>query len=305
MKKIFITGLFLLASTSIFAQMEVNKQIQMTGTTADDKRIIGVSNASAVTPASTDAVNIATLQSNYLNYGTASFLTGAYTLTLTPAPAQYWAGMVITFRAGGANTGDATINVNGLGVKPLVKSGNIGLLANEVLNNQMIMATYNPTGTGYFEMTTQPSSMPQIQNFHIYNTASRLAVTSITRTVQPGMTQSIIVPAGHTAIAVVSVSCGMRNTSTTSGQYSGVDGIIFYDGAFLPQGGWYRHTTVNHGSGNSLAATSTTAQIVMTAGTHTIDFRTARVSGNTSVDIGGDAVTDTNAGEMHITVYIY
>ena len=151
MKKIFITSLFLLASTSIFAQMEVNKQIQMTGAAVNDRRITNISNASAVTPVNTDALNIATFQSNYTNYGAGTFATGTYTLTLVPAAAQYWEGMIVSFKAGAINTGVTNLNVNGLGARAIVKAGGIALAAGDIQANQMVTVVYNLTGT-HFEI---------------------------------------------------------------------------------------------------------------------------------------------------------
>jgi hypothetical protein len=42
--------------------------------------------------------------------------------------------------------------------------------------------------------------------------------------------------------------------------------------------------------------------INLPAGTHTIDLRTARLNGNTPVDIGGNAVTDVNPGELTLLI---
>ena len=140
MKKSLITSIFLLAGTTMFAQMQVNKQIQMNGTADDDRRITNISNANAVplTVASTDAVNIATLQSNYTNYGAGTFTTGTYALSLIPTPAQYWEGMIVSFKASATNTGATNLNVNGLGARPIVKISAVPLDAGDIQANQMV-----------------------------------------------------------------------------------------------------------------------------------------------------------------------
>ena len=151
MKKYIFSGLLLMASMSAFAQMQVNKQIQMTGAAADDRRITNVSNASAVTPVNTDAVNIATFQSNYTNYGAGAFAAGTYTLTLTPAAAQYWEGMIVSFKAGNINTGATNLNINGLGAQAIVKAGGQALVAGDIQANQMVTVVYN-LGSTRFEI---------------------------------------------------------------------------------------------------------------------------------------------------------
>src|SRR6266481_5162705 len=53
--------------------------------------------------------------------------TNTITLTLATAPASYVQGEVISFIAGGANTGATTLNVNSLGAKNITKSGTTAL----------------------------------------------------------------------------------------------------------------------------------------------------------------------------------
>jgi hypothetical protein len=78
--------------------------------------------------------------------------------------------------------------------------------------------------------------------------------------------------------------------------------IIFLNGNFLNDGGWNRFTTVNHSSGNSFNTCAINTSFNLPAGTHTIELRSARFAGNTSVDIGGNSATDTNPGELTIMI---
>ena len=137
MKKYIFSGLLLMASMNAFAQMQVDKQIQMTGAAVNDRRIIDISNASAVTPAAFDAVNITTLQSNYLNYKVSTGGGGAYTVALTPAIIAYWDGMIISFRATAVNTGATTFNAGG-GAQAIVKANGQALVAGDIRANQMV-----------------------------------------------------------------------------------------------------------------------------------------------------------------------
>jgi hypothetical protein len=300
MKKILCSFLGIFMAVSAFAQVQIDKQVQMTGALPNDRRITNVSNASTVTPVGTDAININTVQQNYVNYSAGTFAGGTYALTLVPAPAAYTAGMRITFRASAANTGATNVNVNALGARPLVRHNGVALNAGEIYSGQIVEAVYDAT-SAHFEVISNIKT--DVTSYHVYNTAGRLAVTSTTLTLQPGMTQTITIPAGMTAKAHIHATCGTRNVDATSGDYSHIDAVIFLDGAALASGGWNRLTTVNHSSSNSFGQVSIVTQVTLTAGAHTIELRTKRVSGNTAVDIGGDAVLDATAGEM--TIYVY
>ena len=139
-----------------------------------------------------------------------------------------------------------------------------------------------------------------INRYHVYGTAGRLAVTSTTHTVQPGLTQTFTLTAPATVIVWATI--GARTTSSTSGQYANVDMVIYLNGAFLPTGGWNRFAVVNPSFANSFNTCAINTTLTLPAGTHTIDLRTARTAGNSSVDIGGNAAIDTNPGELTILI---
>lgn len=54
-------------------------------------------------------------------YAEATGAVNTFAITLTPAPTAYTAGQKFTFKANLANTGTATLNVNGLGAKTIKK----------------------------------------------------------------------------------------------------------------------------------------------------------------------------------------
>lgn len=68
-------------------------------------------------------------------------------ITLTPSPAltAYAAGMRYTFVAAASNTGAATINVSGLGVKDLKKQFNVALSASDIVTGQLVDIQYDGT----------------------------------------------------------------------------------------------------------------------------------------------------------------
>ncbi len=148
---------------------------------------------------------------------------------------------------------------------------------------------------------TGPQGPPGvIDKYHVYGTGGRLAVTSTVATLQPGMTQTINLAAPSTVIIWATI--GALNTVTTTGSYSNIDMIVYVDGNFLPSGGWNRFSVVNGTGTNSFSTCAINTMITLPAGAHTIELRTARSSGTSSVNIGGNAALDTNPGEMTIMV---
>ncbi len=139
-----------------------------------------------------------------------------------------------------------------------------------------------------------------INKYHLFGTAGRAAVSSVTATLQPGLSQVINLTATQTVNIWATI--GALNTSTTAGQYSTVDMIIYVDGAFLAVGGWNRFTVVNPTGTNGFNTCAINTQVSLPAGAHTIEVRTARFAGSTTVSIGGNATTDTNPGELTILI---
>lgn len=71
--------------------------------------------------------------------------TDTYAITLSPAPAAYTTGMVVYFGANTANTGAATLNVNGLGAKTIKKNFNSDLVTGDILAGQYVQVEYDGT----------------------------------------------------------------------------------------------------------------------------------------------------------------
>jgi len=143
-------------------------------------------------------------------YGADSVGTDAYAITLAPAPSAYTAGMVINFTAGTANTGAATLNVNALGAKTIVKRFNQTLADGDIASGQVVSVVYDGTN---FQMQSQTANSVittgQLKSFQVLTSG-----TAATYTRPAGVTQ-ILVEAiggggnGGTAIATaVTLSAG-------------------------------------------------------------------------------------------------
>lgn len=85
-----------------------------------------------------------------LQNGTAIYAADAgssdtYAVTLSPVPAGYVTGMVVHFKANTANTGAASLNVNGLGDITIKKKYNEDLITGDILANQIVSVVYDGT----------------------------------------------------------------------------------------------------------------------------------------------------------------
>lgn len=141
-------GGFLLFATAASAQVQVDKQLQMTGSAPADRQIKNVGDAAQAT----DAVNAQTLQAGKLNYAVASNSGNAFSLSLTPGISTYTPGMIINFKVTSAISGAATLNVNGLGAKSIKKQVTNDLAANDIVSGQLVSVIYDGTN---FQMLSQ------------------------------------------------------------------------------------------------------------------------------------------------------
>lgn len=79
------------------------------------------------------------------NYAADAGTTDAYAITLSPGPAAYAAGQVFVFKANTANTGAATLAINALGAKTIVKAVNTTLANNDILALMLCSVIYDGT----------------------------------------------------------------------------------------------------------------------------------------------------------------
>lgn len=78
------------------------------------------------------------------NNGAASATgTDAYAITLSNAPTSYAKGQQFWFQADVANTGAATLNVNGLGIKTIKKNVSADLATGDILASQIVVVEYD------------------------------------------------------------------------------------------------------------------------------------------------------------------
>lgn len=86
------------------------------------------------------------------SYGDGTLAGTTYAVSLTPIPVAYAAGMVVWMRALTGNLGAVTLNVNGLGVKNIVKQVNLPLTGGEIPQNGIVGLRFDGTN---FQLLTQ------------------------------------------------------------------------------------------------------------------------------------------------------
>lgn len=81
----------------------------------------------------------------HIPYAAASGSAYAYTVTLSPAPAAYTEGMALSLKINVDNTGASTLNVNGLGAKPIKKPNGNDVSAGNLKAGSIYTLRYNGT----------------------------------------------------------------------------------------------------------------------------------------------------------------
>jgi hypothetical protein len=85
------------------------------------------------------------IQKSELTFAIDAGSSDAYAISLSVAPTSYVTGQQVHFVANTANTGSATLNVNGLGAKSLKDIFGNDLVTGAILSGQLVSAEYNGT----------------------------------------------------------------------------------------------------------------------------------------------------------------
>ncbi len=90
------------------------------------------------------------------NYAVDTGAANAYVISVSPSTLVAYAdGLTLRFKAANANTGAATINVNGLGLRSIVRPDGTSLTADDIYAGQICQISYNNT-TGNFQLSITP-----------------------------------------------------------------------------------------------------------------------------------------------------
>lgn len=148
--------------------MAKNTIADLDTTAANNTDILGQSNAGSANANTIDTLfmNLNALLARFYSdvggLGTVGGTADAITLTTTSTYQSLESGLVVAFKAGAANTGAATINVDTLGAKAIRLPGDTALSANHILENGrywlMYDAAYNSAAGAWVLMNPSVSA---------------------------------------------------------------------------------------------------------------------------------------------------
>lgn len=254
-----------------FANLEIVKVTNVTGTTWTVTRAIGGTSARAFASGSVVELRLTaetltdiysytvagTLQNSTPMWLTSVSGTNAVAGSLTPTLTSYAAGQTFRFLAAGANTGAVTLNINSLGIKNVTKTGTTPLEAGDIPANGIVTVTYDGT------------------QFQLGSPTTIVNDTSSTTTQYPvfgASTSGGLVPKTSSANLTFKPSLGLLGLGTvfSSSTYPGVD-IATAGGLYSYGGGNTALATNSYYSGASWVAKTTAAGALYAAGlgTHT------------------------------------
>lgn len=141
----------LLADSSAAIRTTVNTKLAtdgngstLTGLTKTQVGLSNVDNTSNATERAASAVLSSKTISTF-NYAADAGANDTYVISLSPPPGGYTTGMIIFFKANTVNTGAASINVNSLGAKTIVKRVNTVLANADIAALGLCMIIYDGT----------------------------------------------------------------------------------------------------------------------------------------------------------------
>lgn len=105
-----------------------------------------------------------------------------YEVTLVPALTAYQSGQTFRFKATTANTGAATLNVNGLGAKTIKKGANRDLETGDILANQVVEVSYDGTNMQLLSTPSNPMYSVYLTTAGTGNMSNTTPVTIFTQT---------------------------------------------------------------------------------------------------------------------------
>jgi hypothetical protein len=108
------------------------------------REIVNLINACGITPANTDLNQLArSIQSGMVMYAVDTGSASNYSINLNPALLHYFDGLALWVIPANTNGGPSTLNVNGLGVRNVIRRGGAPLQAGDMPAGYKSLLTYN------------------------------------------------------------------------------------------------------------------------------------------------------------------
>lgn len=152
------------AEATARANADTNLQNQINNFTSVPKATIaeinaGLDDTKFSSPAGLEGSKYLSQTTNKL-WATTTNTGNAYSATLTPAITAYTTGMNVYLKINVANTGAATVNLNGLGAKGVVKDASTPLVAGDLLANKVYLLAFD--GTNFQVANLSSAAFPTV-----------------------------------------------------------------------------------------------------------------------------------------------
>lgn len=194
----------------------------ISSTQGANARLVGVA-ISTTRLAMVDTSNVfAVEQHGQQVYAATATGNDSYVVSLNPTLPALFNGLHLFIKLDVANTGAATLNVDGTGALALVTGLSTALVTGDYLANQIIEVVYNSTGT-VWQVITPKSTLPQYVSgvvSDLVTTAEANNDVTVTTTFTPRRIKLFYFIQGH-------------DQSTESNVYLGMKGIAIFDGTTL------------------------------------------------------------------------
>ena len=181
-----------------------------------------IANPSA-SPASYSTAGVATTDANVRYYAADAGSNDSYAITLSPAPTAYVAGQTFHFKANTINTGAATLNVNSLGAKTIVKGVNTTLADGDIAAGMICTVVYDGTNFILQNPTATQATRPYLGLYKNGTTTKTSNDASTTQNIAHGLgvipkrikltflnqTSNVIDPAGTAYVSYNGTTCSV------------------------------------------------------------------------------------------------
>lgn len=181
--------------------------------------------------------SIATIQNGSLVYAASAAGTDTYAVTLAPVPTAYVNGMVVNFKTDVANTGAATLNVNGLGAVSITKTNGTALATGDIGATHIATVVYNSTGPTFQLQSPVANSVSGIVPLSLGGTSKALTAADGGIVYSDANSFEILAPTSTANQPLLSGASGAPGWSTAT--YPGATTInqILYSSAANTVGG--------------------------------------------------------------------
>lgn len=194
---------------------------------------------------------------NWNNYAIDSVGSDAYAIAPSPAITAYADGQVFMFKAGTANTGNATLAVNGLTAKNILKSISQTLQTGDILAGQRVIVSYD-AANDCFQLLSVPGTYTNVAGSTVYSGFG------IARFGGDGSDGALTVASGTTTINLGSAAVVVKNYTSIS--ITGTGAVAFSN---------------PHANGTTIIFRSQGAVALTSSATRLIDLRNLGSTGGT------------------------